>query len=272
MKTKVSYLLISYIVIILYFGFIYSNIPGIFTPENCTISSALYFSVITITTLGYGDITPTSNLGMGLVALESIIGILYIALFSGAIWQTHISNLEKAQARQIKMQLATLNTRKLLMFSSYFLLVINEYKIAYKQFMIPLSKASKKSKINVDFKYTDLKYILEKFANQAIVGIFYEKHDACNENLKYLLSNSEVFMNKRLYTAILSFLHLSLVNDPRNAILSTNVTRKNNHQDQTAYEKDNSTTTRPIEIFYKTLKMQYKYLKIIQHELKVMTS
>jgi hypothetical protein len=139
--------------------------------------------------------------------------------------------------------------------------------------MIPLSKASKKPKLNVDFKYTDLKYILEKFTNQAVVGIFYEKHDACNENLKYLLSNPEVFINKRLYTAILSFLHLSLVNDPRNAILSTNIKQKHNHQDQATDDKDNATTTtRPIEIFYKTLKMQYKYLKIIQHELKVMTS
>jgi len=265
MKIKVSYLLISYVVIILYFGFIYSNIPGIFTPENYTFGSALYFSAITITTLGYGDITPTSSLGMGLVALESIIGIIYIALFSGAIWQTHISNLEKAQARQLKMQLSALNTRKLIMFASYFLLVINEYKIAYKHFMIPLSKTSKKSKLNVDFKYADLKYILERYTNQAVAGIFYEKHDSCNENLKYLLSNSEVFKNKRLYTAILSFLHLSLVNDPRNTILSTNITQKQSHQ-------NNATSVRPIEIFYKTLKMQYKYLKIIQHELKTMAS
>ena len=272
MKIKISYLLISYVVIILYFGLMYSNIPGIFSEANYTFGSALYLSVITITTLGYGNITPVSNLGMGFIAIESIVGIIYIALFSGAIWQTYVSNLEKAQAKQIKRELAELNTLKLKMFSNYFLLVINEYRIAYKQFMMPLSKISKNSKLNVDFKYSELKYILENSTNQAVVGIFYEKQDSCNENIKYLLSNSEVFLNKRLYTAILNFLHLSLINDPRNAILSTEVTEKNNHQEQTGIDQNSASLTKPIKLFYKTLKIQYKYLKIIHHELKSINS
>lgn len=272
MKIKIPHLLISYVVIILYFGFIYSNIPDIFSEENSTFGSALYLSVITITTLGYGNITPASNLSMGFIALESIVGIIYIALFSGAIWQTYVSNLEKAQAKQIKRELSTLNTRKLKMFANYFLLLINDYRIAYKQFMIPLSKISKNSKLNVDFKYDELKYILENSTNQAVVGIFYEKQDICNENIKYLLSNSEVFLNKRLYTAILNFLHLSLINDPRNAILSTEVKQKNNNYQEQTVTDQGSVITKPIKIFYRTLKIQYKYLKIIHHELKALNS
>ncbi len=264
MKIKIPYLLFSYATIIIYFGFIYYNIPNIFTHGTYTFTTALYFSVITITTLGFGDITPSSTLAMGFVALESIIGIGYIALFSGAIWQTYLSTFEKTQAKQIRKELALLNSRKLKMFENYLVLVLNEYRIAYKQFMIPLSKISKNSKLEVDFKYADLKYILENSTNQAVVGTFYEKHDACNENLKYLLSNSEIFKNKRLYNAILSFLHLSLVNDPRNAILSTAT--------KVETKEDNATITKSIKTFYNTLKMQYTYLKIIRHELATMTA
>jgi hypothetical protein len=42
--------------------------------------SLLYFSFTTLTTLGYGDITPTSSVSMGLTNMEAIIGQLYPAV------------------------------------------------------------------------------------------------------------------------------------------------------------------------------------------------
>ena len=41
----------------------------------------LYFSTVTITTLGYGDIIPISNTARMLIALESFLGLLLIGLF-----------------------------------------------------------------------------------------------------------------------------------------------------------------------------------------------
>jgi len=41
----------------------------------------LYFSAVTVTTLGYGDIVPISTLARLFVALESILGILIIGWF-----------------------------------------------------------------------------------------------------------------------------------------------------------------------------------------------
>jgi len=43
--------------------------------------SLLYISFTTLTTLGYGDITPTSSASMGLTNMEAIIGQLYPAVF-----------------------------------------------------------------------------------------------------------------------------------------------------------------------------------------------
>jgi hypothetical protein len=147
------------------------------------------------------------------------------------------------------------------MLSDYLQLIFSEYRIAYKQLMTPLSKISRNSKLNVDFKYSELKYLMENSANKAVVEIFYQRLDLCNDNLKKLLSNPVVFKNKTLHHAIISFLHLSLVNDPRNAILSTHVAKK----------RDDEIETRPIRVFYKTLKIQYRFLKIIRRELENMS-
>jgi voltage-gated potassium channel Kch len=40
----------------------------------------IYFSLVTITTLGYGDITPTAPLARSLASLEAVIGQFYVAI------------------------------------------------------------------------------------------------------------------------------------------------------------------------------------------------
>lgn len=48
-------------------------------------TSFVYFSLITVTTLGYGDILPLSPLARLCAAFESAIGVLYIAVMIGSI-------------------------------------------------------------------------------------------------------------------------------------------------------------------------------------------
>jgi len=45
------------------------------------IFQSIYFSIITFTTLGYGDMQPISNWGRGFVMTEAILGAIFIALF-----------------------------------------------------------------------------------------------------------------------------------------------------------------------------------------------
>ncbi|MFL6529767.1 MAG: potassium channel family protein [Chthoniobacterales bacterium] len=42
--------------------------------------NSLYFSLITLSTVGYGDITPVADVARMLAALESITGLLYVAI------------------------------------------------------------------------------------------------------------------------------------------------------------------------------------------------
>jgi len=56
-------------------------------PMGHTINSSsfTYFSFITLTTIGYGDITPVSRGAKLLVMMEAILGQLYIAIFLARI-------------------------------------------------------------------------------------------------------------------------------------------------------------------------------------------
>ncbi|MEM1227804.1 MAG: potassium channel family protein [Planctomycetota bacterium] len=52
-----------------------------------------YFSNITLTTLGYGDVVPVSRPARSLAALEAIIGQLYMAIVMARLVGMHIANL-----------------------------------------------------------------------------------------------------------------------------------------------------------------------------------
>ena len=49
-------------------------------PKNLTIEDALYFSTVTITTLGYGDIVPSGYFRL-IVSAEVISGVIFIGFF-----------------------------------------------------------------------------------------------------------------------------------------------------------------------------------------------
>lgn len=52
----------------------------------------LYFSFVTLTTLGYGDITPVSSLARSLTMVEAITGQLYLVVMVAGIVGLHIAH------------------------------------------------------------------------------------------------------------------------------------------------------------------------------------
>ncbi|WP_212694911.1 potassium channel family protein [Vallitalea pronyensis] len=57
-----------------------------------TYKRMLYLSMVTITTLGYGDIVPITNRARLLVGLESVLGIIIIGLFISSIFNKLSNN------------------------------------------------------------------------------------------------------------------------------------------------------------------------------------
>lgn len=75
----------TYLLAGLFFGIIYSAIefmqPGSFSgPDPFTEASAVYYSFVTLATLGYGDFLPRSELARGVATFEVIGGQLYLAV------------------------------------------------------------------------------------------------------------------------------------------------------------------------------------------------
>jgi hypothetical protein len=59
------------------------------TPPN--VYRYLYFSYVTLTTLGYGDVAPMTNKGGSLVILEAIIGQIYLVVIVAWLVGMHVS-------------------------------------------------------------------------------------------------------------------------------------------------------------------------------------
>ena len=75
----------TYLLAGLFFGEIYWSIeqilPGSLTgPEPITEESSVYYSFVTLASLGYGDILPKSDLARGLATFEVVGGQLFLAV------------------------------------------------------------------------------------------------------------------------------------------------------------------------------------------------
>jgi hypothetical protein len=76
---------------------IQSDHPGSFAgvPVDGTESeignALLYFSLVCLTTMGYGDILPVSDLARPLAVLEGVFGTLYLAVMIARLVGLHIT-------------------------------------------------------------------------------------------------------------------------------------------------------------------------------------
>lgn len=61
---------------------------------------ALYWATTTLTTVGYGDICPTSGLGRIISMISAIFGVAIIALPSGVITASYLEELREAKENE----------------------------------------------------------------------------------------------------------------------------------------------------------------------------
>lgn len=97
----------AYFFIALFFALLYAYVVLV-DPDSFKVSSSItaatgggplslftYFSFVTITTLGYGDITPISQSARVLAWFEALVGQLYLAVMIGGLVATHISESQR---------------------------------------------------------------------------------------------------------------------------------------------------------------------------------
>ena len=90
---------VAYLLIALMWAFLYMllelAIPGSFSFPDAGVRNETvrfqYLSFITITTLGYGDITPVTNKASALTILEAVIGQIYMVVLVAWLVGMHVS-------------------------------------------------------------------------------------------------------------------------------------------------------------------------------------
>ncbi|MGU7785042.1 potassium channel family protein [Burkholderia sp. PU8-34] len=84
-----SFYAVLYFFLIPFFALIFSYAPDVALKcqdnDPCGFFQKLYFSTATITTLGYGDITPKGAGGQLVAGLEALLGIVTIGLFLNSL-------------------------------------------------------------------------------------------------------------------------------------------------------------------------------------------
>ncbi len=100
---KIKYIGFCILFVILVFAFIYwGNSASIKGVDG--FGSALYFSIVTITTLGFGDMIPRDGFARAMVCLEVIAGVVFVGVFLNTVSEAQAQRLqffnEKAKLRQ----------------------------------------------------------------------------------------------------------------------------------------------------------------------------
>lgn len=88
-----------YLMLALMWGFIFAAIegawPGSFFIEHNPVADQtglfMYFSMVTLTTLGYGDIVPLTPPARAMTAMEAVVGQLYLAILVARLVGMHLS-------------------------------------------------------------------------------------------------------------------------------------------------------------------------------------
>jgi len=65
-----------------------------------SFSRVAYYSFVTLTTLGYGDILPTNHIAEFFVYLEAIIGVFYMAIIVSSLISLRLAALEKEKMKE----------------------------------------------------------------------------------------------------------------------------------------------------------------------------
>lgn len=95
--------IVVYLLMAIMWAFIFGLLelihPGSFnSPEAHNLEASelfLYFSFITITTLGYGDITPANEMANSLAVVEAVVGQIYLVVVVAWLVGMHVSKKAK---------------------------------------------------------------------------------------------------------------------------------------------------------------------------------
>ena len=274
--------IILYIIIILLFAFFYylQGEIGIKTSDNSYLNM-LYFSVVTITTLGYGDVIPINVFTKLLVSIESILGIFILGIILNAIWKIYTDYTENQYKKELKSENQRQNDEKLKSYTKYF--KIKTEKLLNQILLTTTPAKDRGNKDGKDIEIFDFNDLVDIFLPSMVVtkslfstsieDLLNIENEFINE-IKYLIANYNFESFRELYTNLHQYLEEDELDEYKNAIFSykkliTEGSGKTSFQEQIekiikkatpnpSTEDYPGNIVTPIIIFYYSLKRKIK--------------
>ncbi|WP_312057533.1 potassium channel family protein [Acinetobacter courvalinii] len=204
--------------------------------EPNSLSSSFYFTFVTITTLGYGDILPDNELTRILVILLSFGGVVLTGLFLNSLAHTISKITQLEDENKVRREKFEEEVNRFLDLSILLKQNFDDFKFAATGVITPLSRYSP----NIDtsrlmeknFKINDLCDLFtqnhwRRFPiSKSKIEVFYNTFDILNNNLDQLLKLGYFNFNKEALKLVVTYLSYCKIVDTRDNIL--HISRLNN--------------------------------------------
>lgn len=203
------YWLSLYIVLVPVFAFVYWLIPdGQFRiPDGGTADYGgwLYYSIVTITTLGFGDYTPMGAAAQCVTAIEVMCGLIVIGFFLNAVGSMKSEiDVESEIEKQKRLHAAT-ERDKLIKNIPVFMHKLNQFLSYCYAVTTPMSKRADLHAYNPAFSKEDLvdmhkaSGLAEDYSGRSAI----ESMMKCTASLSYYLDNLQSRIDLSLWPGLL---------------------------------------------------------------------
>jgi hypothetical protein len=287
---SVKKLVSAYFICIIAFALIYYyyspkellNLNQELSPIN-----AIYFSVVTITTLGYGDILPISEFMQVVISLQALLGLIILGLLINAAWSIYAEKVEQRTEDALKHQAQLVNDRKLKAYSSAISWVFTNMRHSFFEVTTPVeSREGSSLELNQNFKEKDIIGMFDislKYKNgfNTSIEAFYNNEAELVSELKFILANFDLDHHQNLQKSIVNYIGFYFSDQSKGALLLHSRNCPNgkdietirslliNHEDGDHFKQEfSSSILNPILIFSITIKTKYNHLISIKDELQ----
>ncbi|WP_312162354.1 potassium channel family protein [Massilia timonae] len=186
---------------------------------------SFYFSAVTITTLGYGEITPKTDLAKIIVTSEALMGVVILGLFLSSLWQHFVTQVEARQAQLLSEKMWIDNVRRLLDYYLFLEVCIVHFRETLVEVTTPMSLRSHQIFPSQNFKFSDLKDIFNQSMsltfdfNKTVLHRYYIRQDQLLDELKYFLANFSLEQAPEIRSIIVALLANASALDVRGAVI-----------------------------------------------------
>jgi len=198
----------TYLLLIPVFAIIFFFVPETIGTGKSFIE-CLYFSAVTITTLGYGDISPINDLGRIIAASESVLGVALIGLFLNSLSHVRSENTRNEEVEKERKAYKESQVTKLNGFYNLIRPLAGKYKLSVIQITSPIKLRTKE--YNPNFTLNDMmdlyrpSMLLTQNHNEPAVKYYISTLNVLNNEISDLIKNVDLRLFPKLEKHCISF-------------------------------------------------------------------